>query len=110
MNNRPVASPVAQPTISIRCESPGVVLAVRGGLDSSACELLGEVVRAALVAVRHATRIHLDLSGVSNAPERLPRLVRRLERAGATVTRPRKAAAAPPVDGVRHARAGGVAT
>ncbi len=61
---------------------------VRGGLDPAACELLRDVVKAALVAVGYANRIRLDLSRVAPVPERLPRFVRRLERAGAVVTKP----------------------
>lgn len=83
------APPVSDVAIAIRSEPPGLVLLVRGSLDPSASELLREVVRAAIVAVGRAARIHLDLSLVSPAPERLPRLVRRLEGAGVVVTPPR---------------------
>jgi hypothetical protein len=74
--------------ICIRSDGPGVVLEVRGDLDDAAGELLTEVVRAALVSVRRAHRIHLDLSAVSSPLTRLPRIARQLERAGALVTVP----------------------
>jgi hypothetical protein len=81
--------------ITVRCERPGVVLAVRGCLDHQARELLAEVVRAALVAVGRASRIHLDLSEVSPPMGQPPRIVEQLERAGAKVTVPAGARSAP---------------
>jgi len=84
----PVTPRWSTAAVVVRCEPPGIVLVVRGGLDAATCELLREVVNAALVAVGYANRIRLDLSRVTPAPDRLPRLVRRLERAGAAITRP----------------------
>lgn len=81
------------PTIAVRCEQPGVVLTVDGRLDERAADLLGEVVRAALLAVRRASRIHIDLSRAEPVPAGLPRVLRQLERAGATITRSRRSAA-----------------
>lgn len=105
MMEQTIAPPASDPAIAIRCEPPGVVLLVRGSLDSSASELLREVVRAALVTVGRAARIHLDLSLVSPAPERLPRLVRQLERAGAVVTPPSLDPPNPPLGAERSHRA-----
>lgn len=81
------------PTIAVRCDHPGVVLSVDGVLDDRASDLLTEVVRAALVAVGRAHRIHVDLSRAR--PGAVPRIVRQLERAGATVTRSRRTRAVP---------------
>lgn len=83
----PVETPF--PTIAVRCESPGVVLTVDGTLDERASDLLAEVVRAALVAVRRASRIHVDLSRTVPGSSTLPRVLQQLERAGATITRSR---------------------
>lgn len=82
-----VRSPTGSPTIEVRCDRPGVVLAVDGPLDDRAFDLLGEVVRAALVTVGRAHRIHVDLSRARPVSGPLPRIVRQLERAGATITR-----------------------
>jgi hypothetical protein len=110
VRDRPMPVPDSYHAIVIRCEPPGVVLVVRGSLEASACELLREVVRAALVAVRRATRIHLDLSSVSPVPKRLPRIVRALERAGATVTTPRAETSEPAAGVVRRPRILGAVT
>ena len=83
----------SSPTIEVRCDAPGVVLSVDGRLDERSTDLLTEAVNAALVAVRRASRIHVDLSRTRPGSVPLPRMLRRLEQAGATVTRPRTDAA-----------------
>jgi hypothetical protein len=80
-------SDVGGTTISVHTEPPGLVIRVRGALDDRGVHLLREVVRAALVTVRHARLIHLDLARVRVARS-TPRIVHRLARAGAVVTPP----------------------
>lgn len=75
------------PRIAVRCAPPGVVLSIEGRLDERASDLLAEVVSAALVAVQRASRIRVDLSRATLGSPALPRVLRKLERAGATVTR-----------------------
>ena len=86
MNNF-TESNVGGTTISVHTEPPGLVIRVRGALDDRGVQLLREVVRAALVTVRHARHIHLDLERV-RAARGAPRIVQRLARAGAIVTPP----------------------
>jgi hypothetical protein len=73
--------------ISIHTAPPGLVLQVRGTLDDRGSELLGEVARAALITMRRARRIHVDLAHV-RAVCGVPRVINRLARAGAMVTPP----------------------
>jgi hypothetical protein len=82
-----VESNAERTTISVHTEPPGLVIRVRGGLDDRGLQLLREVARAALVTVKHARHIHLDLQRVE-AGRHLPRVIDRLERAGAVVTPP----------------------
>lgn len=56
-----------------------------GLLDTRATDLLTEVARAALIAVKRASRIHLDLTAAHVTRHDPPRVVRRLEQAGASV-------------------------
>jgi hypothetical protein len=88
-------SSASSPTIAVRCAQSGVVLSIDGPLDERASDLLGEVVDAALAAVRRASRIHVDLSRARTVAGALPRVLHRLEQAGATVTRSRADDAAP---------------
>jgi hypothetical protein len=78
----------AAATLSVSSESPGIVIRVRGHLDDTSEELLREVVRAALVTMRRADRVHLDLRSLERNGAELPRIVRRMARAGAIVTPP----------------------
>lgn len=74
------------PTISVRGSPGGVVLAVNGLLDARASDLLAEVARAALVAVKRASRIHVDLTAARLNGDDPPRVIRQLVRAGAQVS------------------------
>jgi hypothetical protein len=74
-------------TISVHNGPPGLVLRVRGTLDERGAQLLSEVARAALLTMRRARRIHVDLEQV-HTDRGLPRIVNRLARAGALVTPP----------------------
>jgi hypothetical protein len=84
------------PTISVRCTSSGIALTVEGDVDRRGGELLAEVVRAALVAVGRARRIQVDLTRAGMATG-VPRVLRQLERAGATIRSPAAAPAPTPV-------------
>lgn len=92
MDDRNAVRYEAPTMISVSTRAPGVVLAVHGPLDEHGCDLLAEVVRAALLTVKRANRIHLDLREVWPSPPTPPRIVRRLVRAGARVTGPARAA------------------
>jgi hypothetical protein len=85
--NRFVETRNLRTTISVHTEPPGVVLRVRGTLDDRGAQLLSEVARAALVTVKRARRIHIDLRRAENV-RGLPRIIHRLARAGAEVTPP----------------------
>jgi hypothetical protein len=73
--------------ISVHTGPPGLVLRVQGTLDERGAQLLGEVARAALVTMKRAGKIHVDL-GRARAVCSVPRIVTRLARAGALVTPP----------------------
>lgn len=90
----PEARTTGPTMISVQTDDPGIVLRVRGTLDARGVQLLDEVARAALLTMKRARRIHLDLAHARTV-RGVPRIVHQMRRAGALVTLPSSPRAAP---------------